>query len=404
MPERRQRQLLKRWSGAVRPALIALAVAAICGIASVASAETPAEEKLRLLMQGRHPGGAAPSDERLREREDLLRRGEAALAQRDVEAAERAFDRAAMILHAADTEMGLVRSYMQAGQYRRALAFGAHTAGAHLDVVGGAALYAWLLHLGGQEAVAQRLLTQAQARAPDQPLVRDVASQLRSPAPRAHGAMLLPPARLAPYGSMHGLARDARVVATGTLVGEGRFALVPLGVISTGARYWVRNGLGQLVAATVAATDGALGLALLRLATPLPAAAQFKAPADAFPGSIAFAVEYATTPDAPAAWPMLKAGFMGAALGAGGGRELGVSLAPDSPRGGPVFDQAGRLLGVAVQAGGVDHLVAVSQLQPAFKNYFVMPVDSANQKLTADAIYEPALLVTLQVIRSKRGR
>ena len=392
----------------MRPALYALtltlAFAGLCGLASVASAETVAEEKLRLLMQGRQPGGAALSDQRMRERDDLLRQGEAALANRDVEAAERLFDRAALILHAADTEMGLVRSYMQSGQYRRALAFGAHTAGAHLDVVGGAALYAWLLHLGGQEEVAQRLLTQAQARAPDQPLVRDVASQLRSPAPRAHGAMLLPPARLAPYGSMHGLARDARVVATGTLVGEGRFALVPLGVISTGARYWVRNGLGQLVPATVAATERALGLGLLRLARPLPAAAQSRAPADAFPGSIAFAVEYAATPDATAAWPTLKAGFVGAPVGAGGGRKLGISLTQDAPRGGPVFDLTGRLLGVAVHADGVDRLVAISQLQPAFTDYFVMPVDSANQKLTPDAIYEPALLVTLQVIRGERGR
>ena len=386
------------------PYALTLTLVALCGLPAGAAAETAAEEKLRLLMQGRQAGGAAPSDERRRERDDLLRRGEAALAMRDVEAAERAFDRAALILHAADTEMGLVRSYMQSGQYRRALAFGAHTAGAHVDVVGGAALYAWLLHLGGQEAVAQRLLTEAQARSPDQPLVRDVAAELRSPARRAHGAMLLPPARLAPYGSMQGLARGAQVVATGTLIGAGRFALVPLDVISTGARYWVRDGLGRLVAAKVVATESSLGLALLRLAKPLAAAPQSGAPADAFPGSIAFAVEYATTPDAAAAWPMLKAGFVGAPLGAGGGRRLGISLAQDSPRGGPVFDQAGRLLGVAVHADGVDRLVAVSQLQPAFTDYFVVPVDSANLKLAPDAIYEPALLVTLQVIRSKRGR
>ena len=53
-------------------------------------------------------------------------------------------------MHAADTEIALVRGHMQAGDYRRALAFGAHTAGAHLDVVGGSLLYVWLLHAGGQ--------------------------------------------------------------------------------------------------------------------------------------------------------------------------------------------------------------------------------------------------------------
>ena len=104
--------------------------------------------------------------ERLQERADLLASGEQALARRDVDAALLAFDRAALILHAADTEIALVRAYMQGGDYRRALAFGAHTAGAHLDVVGGSALYAWLLHAGGQSAIAQRLIDEAQGRAP----------------------------------------------------------------------------------------------------------------------------------------------------------------------------------------------------------------------------------------------
>lgn len=56
------------------------------------------------------------------------------------------FERAALILHAADIEMGLACTLHAAGEYRRALALGTHIAGAHLDVVGRTALYASLLH------------------------------------------------------------------------------------------------------------------------------------------------------------------------------------------------------------------------------------------------------------------
>jgi hypothetical protein len=131
-----------------------------------------------------------PNAARMQERTQLLAHGEAALARSDTETALTAFEAAANILHAADTEMGLVRSYMQTGQYRRALAFGAHTAGAHLDEVGGSALYAWLLHIGGQPVFAQRLIAQAQVRAPGHRLLTAVGRQLQTRAPLATGAML----------------------------------------------------------------------------------------------------------------------------------------------------------------------------------------------------------------------
>ncbi|MCX8507747.1 MAG: HutD family protein, partial [Rhodobacteraceae bacterium] len=46
-----------------------------------------------------------------------------------------------LIRHEAVAEWGLVRSWMQAGEYRRALAFSAHAAGAHVDVIEGAGLH-----------------------------------------------------------------------------------------------------------------------------------------------------------------------------------------------------------------------------------------------------------------------
>ena len=100
----------------------------------------------------------------MKERAAQLDAAEAALARGDTDAALAGFERAAGMLHAPDTEMGLVRSQMQAGQYRRALAFAAHTAGAHLEAPAASALYAWLLRVGGQEAYARQVLDAAAQR------------------------------------------------------------------------------------------------------------------------------------------------------------------------------------------------------------------------------------------------
>ena len=73
-----------------------------------------------------------------------------------------------MMLHAADAELGLIRAAMQDGQYRRALAFCAHTAGEHTDDADGGALYAWLLRIGGQERARRaQVLADTRAHAPD---------------------------------------------------------------------------------------------------------------------------------------------------------------------------------------------------------------------------------------------
>lgn len=371
MPRRRQRQSL----------IAVLALAFAC----LAQASPASDEKLRLVMQR----GAPVTPGRLAEREGLLRQGEAALAGGNAAAAEQAFDRAAMILHSADTEMGLVRSYMQSGQYRRALAFGAHTAGAHLDAVGGAALYAWLLHAGGQDVLAHKLLADAQARAPSQPLVAQVGRELASAAPRAHGDMLLPPARLAPYGGS-ALPQGARVVAAGTLVGEGGMAFVPAQAAK--GRLWVRNGWGQQAMASVVATSG--GVALLRLERPLAPPAIGVAPNDAFPGSVAFAVAYPPSADAGPAWPLLRTGFLGGDAGGKGDRLLDAAMRRGLAPGGPVFDQAGRLAGVALG----NKMLAAPRLRDTFAARVKLPVVKDNAKLGPDAVYEAALRSTLQVI------
>ena len=365
----------------------------------------------------RDAGAASPAQ--LQERADLLKAGEAALSRLDVNAALDAFERAALILHAADTEIALVRTYMQGGNYRRALAFGAHTAGSHLDVIGGFTLYAWLLHVGGQPALAQRLLAGSESRMPGNPVVAAVQQQLRSNQPVATGQLLAPPTRLAPYGDSKGLPDNARVTGTALLLPSGTGALLPLYLWPRSGKLWLRNGLGQLVKARIDKKFVDLKLALVRLDGPLPVPEDLQvASAEAFPGSPGFAVEYVSTPDAAPAWPVLRIGFLGGTKGDSNERLLGIDM-PAGPRGGPVFDGSGRLIGLALQGSsgtastpgaapvGDDRLIPVPQLRKALSEAI------ASEQLIAqdipsparprprglvDKIYESSLKTSLQVI------
>ncbi|MBC7600557.1 MAG: hypothetical protein H7238_16285 [Polaromonas sp.] len=407
---------------------LAVALIALCLHAGSALAADPltSADRLRQFMAQVQPqpsasqaGGqavreaAALSPARLQERAELLKTGETALARLDVNAALDAFERATLILHAADTEIALVRSYMQGGDYRRALAFGAHTAGAHLDVIGGSTLYAWLLHVGGQPAIAQRLLTASESRMPGNPVVAAVQQQLRSGKPIATGPLLMPPTRLAPYGDTKGLPDTAQVVGTALLLQSGAGALLPLSLLPRSGKLWLRNGLGQLVKAKLDKRLTDVKVALVRLDGPLPTPDDvLVAPGDAFPGSAGFAVEYVSTPDAAPAWPVLRTGFLGGGVGDSGERLLGIDM-PAGPRGGPVFDGAGRLIGLALQgpagaaATGDDRLVPVAQLRKALRGGL------AGEQLTAqdapglsgsrprglvDKIYENSLKSSLQII------
>lgn len=386
------------------------------GMSSAATAAGPvsSDDKLRQFMAQVRPqpaasqaGGqavreaAAVSPARLQERAELLKTGETALAGMQLDAALQAFERAALILHAADTEMALVRSYMQGGEYRRALAFGAHTAGAHLDVVGGAALYAWLLHAGGQAVIAQRLLTEAQGRSPGNAVVDAVQQQLRSGAPLASGNLLMPPTRLAPYGDSRGLAPRARVVGSGLLLHSGKQALVPLALVPRSGTLWLRNGLGQLTKAKVAKRLTTAGVALVRLDSSLPVADElWIATRDAFPGSVGFAIEYVAAPDAAPAWPLLRTGFLGGVLDKDATRLLGIDM-PSGPRGGPVFDAGGRLIGLALpgKPGAPDRLLLNSRLPQELRTGLGPAAPTSTEaRASVDRIYEIGVKASLQVI------
>jgi hypothetical protein len=446
-----------RWWAAAFGVVVATAIStrASCALAATSvppsraaasSASQPALGRAHGHAHG-HDDDAGSTLQSLAERRRLLSAGEASLANGDIDGARRAFEQAANMAHSAEIELGILRTQMQAGEYRQALAFAAHTAGVHLDDVEGAAFYAWLLNLGGQVAVADQTLQQAEARAPDHPLLRLVRERLQSGVMLASGALRHGPARLAPYSSgasgefvraVPGAipSADAAVVASALLLADGRHALVPraalpaanpgLGVI------WLRNGMGQMVAAKVAEPDQApgvtqdeaplrdqsmgddLGLALLTLTVPLPVAGgEIVPPRDAFPGSPAFAMDYPLDVAGQAAWPVLRPGFVGSLMaGARAVQRLGVELpGQGGPRGGPVYDQGGRLLGLAMgpavghaapgtaQAHQPDQLLPISALRRQFGERFGTPATELRPApVGADELYERAMRTTLQVL------
>jgi hypothetical protein len=322
----------------------------------------------------------------------LLARGEAALAAGDGAVAQMAYEQAVSLRHAVDIEIGWLRAQLQSGEYRRALAFAAHVAGAHRDAAAGAALYAWLLQRGAQPAVARVQLATAQQRWPDDPALQWLSLRLAQPSevPEA-------PLRLGPYPSGDAPPAGARVAASALRL-DGRYALAPSFALADADVAWLRDGMGRTRAAVVERCDAALGVALLRLQTPLDGGAAFApAPRDAFAGSPAFALGYEVGPDAPA-WPAMAAGLLGRPLPGGSHQRLGLDLPASS--GGPVFDHAARLVGMTLPAGpgNAQRLLRLSALHGFLPAANMAATAPTIAQVAPDAIYEAALGVALQLI------
>lgn len=346
-----------------------------------------------------HDGEAAAAA-RMPQRAALLAHAQAELERGDASAALDDFERAAMMLHAADAELGLIRAAMQDGQYRRALAFCAHTAGEHTDDADGGVLYAWLLRIGGQAAQASRTLADARAHAPEDALVAAVDRAFATPLPVADGVLLQPAHRMAPWPVMLGLqappTASARFASNAVLVDDGGAALLPLSALPSLAnmRVWVRNGLGQAAAATPDASDAALsarGLARLVLAARMPLgdskASSGRAP---FAGSPGYALQFGNG-DAPA-WPVLTQGFLGGLVRGSELRKLGF----DGGAGAPVLDAKGTLVGITLAP--VDGDATWRPLLPSTPSQAPSPVPAGPALVAPDQVYESGLRRALQVL------
>ncbi len=318
---------------------------------------------------------------------ELLRRGEQALAAGDAAAARSAFEEASAKQHSAEVEIGATRTLMLEGEYRQALAFAAHTAGAHPEVAQGAVLYARLLALSGMTAVAAQVLERAAERSDARASIeawRSAGADAVWLRPAAHGETLPPSAR----------------TRTGAwLLEDGIHALAPALGIDGCTHLWVRNGIGRTVAVSVERRMHEMGLVLLRLEVALPSdAGPAWAARDPFPGSPLYAGTTGQGDAASPAWPQLQVAFAGAA--GEHERRLGVDL-PGNSAGAGVLDTAGHFVGLSVPAADSGHtnLLGVAELrrglaaQPASA-----PLPTATGSRPVDEIYEHMLLHTLTVL------
>jgi hypothetical protein len=330
-----------------------------------------------------------------------------ALARRQLDAGEsqaalESLQRAAMMRHAADSELGIVRALMAAGRYRHALAACAHTAGAHREEPAGLGLYAWLLRVGGQRDLSLRLLDDALRLAPANPILRATRERLSSDWPLDDGLFADGPALAAAPPAVGATADDRAppgtgAVATALLLPGGGQALLVRAAAPDAGRLWLRNGLGQtmLVAERHELPDPALDLLTLR--TPMPSPAWHAAVREPFAGAAGSLVEYAVDPDGRAAWPLLRQGFFAGVPHGATSRPLGLE-APPGPRGGPVFDAAARFVGVAA-GGAIDKIIGLQRLRAALGDSLPPPAaDSGAAPVGLDAVYERALPGTLQVL------
>ena len=351
-------------------------------------------------------------------RAESLTRAESMLERGDATGALDEFERAAMMLHAPDAEMGLIRAALQDGQFRRALAFAAHTAGGHLEATDASALYAWLLRISGQPALADRVLAETLARSPGAPVASEVASAFASASasantlPVATGVLLEPPHRMAPWPAMRAgqapVPTRARLVSGAVLIGDGTLAVVPAAALSGSARsrLWVRNGLGETTEVSIEGSNPALessGIAVLRLAAPLKSGVtQAENLREPFAGAPGYALQFANT-SAPA-WPWLRQGFFGGTDASTGRRRLGFD-AGGGAQGAPVLDAAGRLVGITLGEMGRPATWLPAATWRSLMS--LASVASANEPATPpaarslaapDMVYEAGLRIALQVL------
>ena len=333
-------------------------------------------------------GGGVESDQSLSNADRALMRGDAATAVASL-------DHAAS--HSAEAEALLVRAKLLLGRYRQALDLAGHSAGEHRESPGASALYAWLLSMGGQRTYALRMLKDLQSNGLADDVVAKTIDLLQSPSKAPGAALLSGPYRMVPDD-----IRDAEraapsphghVISNAVLLGDGQHALVPWSVaLAESNALRIRNGLGQ---STTARLDRRLDdgpLALVSLDTPLEPVPILAASLAPFAGSPGWVVTFACAAPAQPAWPWMFAGFLGRQAD-DGTRQVSSAGAPADCTGAPVFDSAGRLLGVmAIDRRGASSMVPIGTLRED------LGFHGPEATQSPDLIYERSLRSVLQVI------
>jgi tetratricopeptide (TPR) repeat protein len=345
------------------------------------------------LSEGR---GLTPS--KVEERRALLVGAEALLSELNGHAALALFEKAALISHSPDTEIGIVRAYLQNGAYPSALSFCAHAAGAHEESIESTALYAWLLRIGGYKEHAIKLLDTAGKRNPDDSLIASLRTHVDMALPLTGPLFAKTPVRFLPYaGNLSGKVR-AQSLGSGLLLNDGKRLLVLTAVLGgTSNRFWIRAGLGKISKAEVLSSENYFSV--LQLHQPIEHRSELTfAAKPPFPGSIAFSVQYRARALKTLAWPVLDSGFVGNPGSVGSSRSLEINHGGNT-WGGPVFDQSGRIIGLAARSNFAHQKQALLITSPSMRSHEAtsglswddQAPEAQRPKVSSDYIYGSAL-------------
>jgi hypothetical protein len=324
-----------------------------------------------------------------------------------------------------DAEIGLVRALLQAGEFRKAMAYANLTAGEHPDSSEAAALLAFLLDRVGRTEQAFSTLKRLRNERPDDPtpVAANAEILIDRHAPAQARAMLeewyarhreplhpqlerlLTRAKLAEQAASaqqaasaeKGMSLDTgaqpsrvraalkadtqgwpappfepfalanhRIVAgsNGITVDAGKQVLTHRGVVDgVSGMLLVRNGLGEVRRAEVASASGTGELVRLRLTTPFPASRSLPSDQLLPPEGVrfCFAFGFSVPQSSDAAYPAIAPGLVVRADAGVGGLMQITSALGAGDNGTPIFDARGRLLGLALGAG--DHVIAGKDLR-----------------------------------------
>jgi hypothetical protein len=282
-----------------------------------------------------------------------------ALASGDAAQAQALYETLTQQGESLEAEIGLVRASAQAGQFRKALALAALTAGEHKDSSEALALLAYLRDRAGYTEQALTELKALRAERPQDPVAAAALATVLIDRGAKVGSTEEAASRNWPRPSFETIPiENGRALAggNGVIVDGGSHVLTYSGVLPQRAtRFYVRNGLGKVRRAVREPGDERRSLVRLKITEPYPA--EWALPKDqiAAPDGtrFCFAFGYSRSGDPVGDYPAISPGLVFRVdTGKGGLMQITSVLGPGHI-GSPVFDPRGRLVGLSVGTGEI---------------------------------------------------
>ena len=349
---------------------------------------------------------------------DYIAQAKSALTIGNSQQAAELYEKAAALGEAPEAEIGLVRAYLQAGEFRKAIAFANLVAAEHPDISETAALLAYLEDLEGQTPAAIAKITAELNQQPDDVALTAAYAEIllnhmatpqaiqlldtwmaRNPANadinrlRARAALItgdqkavqswreqtlileektkqstdVKPTTHWPSHPLAAFSIDQHMAfksGNGLVVDEGRKILTTAPLV-TGATdsLLVRNGLGKIAKAHLEKIFADQGLALLRLETPYPKNWSITLQNPVLNNvRFCFVFCFPLTDSLETLYPIIiPSVVVRADVGVGQLMQISSSLAEDKG-GSPVFDNTGRLIALTIAKQNLQHPQADQEL------------------------------------------